>query len=133
MVKLHLAVVFLSINRELSFTPHVRYGFSNGHLNGWGTLDYHKRSNWRGINNTMSDDAASFRENNFSLSGGRRISQFNKDNPISPLFNSIYTLFFNHNYMKIYENNFVQFNYNGASQSGLKYTAQLLYEDRHAT
>ena len=32
--------------------------------------------------------------------------------------------------MKIYENYFAQFNYNGASQSGLKYAAQLLYEDR---
>lgn len=121
---------FPDIKRELSFTPHVRYGFSNGHLNGWGTLSYHKRSYWRGIDNSMSDDAASFRTNNFSLSGGRRISQFNKDNPISPLFNSIYTLFFNHNYMKIYENYFAQFNYEGASQSGLKYSAQLLYEGR---
>lgn len=121
---------FLPQKRELSFTPHVRYGFSNGHLNGWGTLSYHKRSSWPGYDNSMGDDASSFRVNNFSLSGGRRINQFNKDEPISPLFNSIYTLFFNHNYMKIYENNFVQFNYNGAAQNGLRYAAQLLYEDR---
>jgi hypothetical protein len=116
--------------RELSFTPHVRYGFSNGHLNAWGTLSYNKRSDWPGVDNILGDDAASFRINNFSLSGGKRINQFNKDEPISPLFNSIYTLFFNHNYMKIYENYFAQLNYNGASQSGLKYAAQLLYEDR---
>ncbi len=121
---------FPSINRELSFTPHLRYGFSNGHLNGWGTLNYHTRSNWPGINNNIDDDESSFHANNFSLSGGRRISQFNKEDPISPLFNSIYTLFFNHNYMKIYENNFIQFDYNGAAQLGLKYAAQLLYEDR---
>lgn len=121
---------FPSVNRELSFTPHVRYGFSNEHFNAYVTLNYHSRSNWRGITNDAGDDASSFRSNNFSLSGGRRISQFNKGNPISPLFNSIYTLFFNHNYMKIYENKFLQFDYYGTSQSGLKYTANLLYEDR---
>jgi hypothetical protein len=121
---------FPSVNRELSFTPHVRYGFSNEHFNAYATLNYHSRSNWRGITNDAGDDASSFRSNNFSLSGGRRISQFNKGNPISPLFNSIYTLFFNHNYMKIYENKFLQFDYYGTSQSGLKYTADLLYEDR---
>ncbi|MGN6212191.1 DUF5686 and carboxypeptidase regulatory-like domain-containing protein [Parafilimonas sp.] len=121
---------FPSVNRELSFTPHVRYGFSNEHFNAYATLNYHGRTNWRGITNDAGDDASSFRSNNFSLSGGRRISQFNKGNPISPLFNSIYTLFFNHNYMKIYENKFLQFDYYGTSQSGLKYTADLLYEDR---
>jgi hypothetical protein len=82
------------------------------------------------MDNSITEGASSFRVNNFSLSGGKRINQFNKDEPISPLFNSIYTLFFNHNYMKIYENYFVQFDYKGASQTGLKYTAQLLYEDR---
>lgn len=121
---------FPSINRELSFTPHVRYGFSNEHFNAYGTLNYHSRSSWRGINNDAGNGASSFRSNNFSLSGGRRVSQFNKGNPISPLFNSIYTLFYNHNYMKIYENKFLQFDYSGTSQSGLKYAANVLYEDR---
>jgi uncharacterized protein DUF5686/carboxypeptidase-like protein len=116
--------------RELSFTTQVRYGFSNTHLNAYGKLSYHKRNSWPGIENTITDDESPFRINNFAVSGGKRISQFNKDEPISPFFNSIYTLFFNHNYMKIYENYFAQFNYNGASQSGLKYAAQLLYEDR---
>ncbi len=121
---------FPSKKRELSFTPHIRYGFSNGHFNTWGTLSYHERSNWPGIDNGITDYGGSSRFNNFSISGGKRINQFNKDEPISPLFNSIYTLFFNHNYMKIYENYFAKLNYNGASQSGLKYAAQLLYEDR---
>jgi hypothetical protein len=121
---------FLAQKRELSFMPHVRYGFSNGHLNAWGTISYNKRSDWPGMDNNITDDASSFRVNNFSISGGKRVSQFNKDEPITPLFNSIYTLFFNHNYMKIYENYFTQFNYKGVSQTGLKYSAQLLYEDR---
>jgi hypothetical protein len=118
-----------TIKRELSFTPHVRYGFSNGHLNAYGTLSYNKRSFWWD-NRQNSDDDASFSANNFSISGGKRVSQFNKDEPISPLFNSIVTLFFNHNYMKIYENYFAQFNYNASTQFGLKYAVNLLYEDR---
>lgn len=118
------------IKRELSFTPHVRYGFSNGHLNAWGTLSYNKRSFWWDNTQNSDEDASSFRVNNFSVSGGRRVSQFNKDEPISPLYNSLLTLFFNHNYMKIYENYFAQFHYYGSSQIGLKYAVNLLYEDR---
>jgi len=117
------------VKRELSFTPHVRYGFSNGHLNAYGTLRYIKRSFWWDTNNVDGDDGA-FNTSNFSISGGRRVSQFNKDEPISPLYNSILTLFFNHNYMKIYENYFGQFNYNASTQFGLKYRFNLLYEDR---
>ena len=117
------------IKRELSFTPHVRYGLSNGHLNAWGTVSFNKRSFWWDTKNS-EDEAASFRVNNFSISGGKRVSQFNKDEPISPLFNSVITLFFNRNYMKIYENYFGAFNYNGATQFGLKYRLNLLYEDR---
>ncbi len=122
--------VFPERKRELSFTPHLRYGLSNNHFNAWGTLNYNKRSSWPGIDDSMNDDAASYRVNNFSVSGGKHISQFNKDKPISPFMNGIYTLFFNHNYMKIYENYFAHLNYNGTSQTGLKYTAELLYEDR---
>jgi hypothetical protein len=119
-----------TIKRELSFTPHVRYGFSNGHLSAYGTLSYNKRSFWWDNNQNPDDDASSFRANNFSISGGKRVSQFNKDEPISPLYNSILTLFFNHNYMKIYENYYAQFKYNASTQFGLKYRFNLLYEDR---
>jgi hypothetical protein len=37
-----------------------------------------------------------------------RVSQFNPDNPISELVNSLYTLLDGRNYMKIYENYFAQ-------------------------
>ncbi|MBG9376906.1 carboxypeptidase-like regulatory domain-containing protein [Panacibacter sp. DH6] len=117
------------IKRELSFTPHVRYGFSNGHLNAWGTIRYNRRSFWWDTKNTADEDA-SFKLSNFSISGGKRVSQFNKDEPITPLFNSVTTLFFNRNYMKVYENYFGSFTYSGGTQSGLKYKFNLLYEDR---
>src|SRR4030095_4382597 len=114
-----------------SVTPHLRYGFSNTHLNAYATLNWNRRSSWWWNRDSLNgDDAEPFQRNNFSLSGGKRVSQFNKDEPIIPLLNSIYTLFFNHNYMKIYENYFAQFNYDATSQNGIDYKVQLLYEDR---
>lgn len=120
---------FPSIKRELSFTPHVRYGFSNRHLNAWGTLNWDKRT-FRWMRNVNDDEDEMFSRSHFDISGGKRISQFNKDEPITPFFNSVLTLFFNRNYMKIYENYFVQFNYRAQMQNGLKYRVNLLYEDR---
>ncbi|WP_158638298.1 DUF5686 and carboxypeptidase regulatory-like domain-containing protein [Panacibacter ginsenosidivorans] len=125
-----LSRAYPKVKRELSFTPHLRYGFSNGHFNAWGTLNYNKRSFWWDNSNAGDESAESFRQNNFSISGGKRVNQFNKDEPISPLYNSVVTLFFNHNYLKIYENYFAQFNYHGSSQAGLKYSVSFLYEDR---
>ncbi len=120
-------------NGELSFTPHVRYGFSNGHLNAWGTFEWNNKTFNKDTSGKYEFNEFGFDNNShnrFSLSGGKRINQFNKDNPISPLFNSIVTLFFNHNYMKIYENYFTEFNWIHTNNNGLKYGLNLLYEDR---
>ena len=118
---------FPKLKHELSFTPHIRYGFSNTHLNAYATLNWNKRNFWW---NRSNEDEEDFTRNSFSVSGGKRISQFNKDEPIWPLVNSIVTLFFNHNYMKLYENYFAQFNYSARTQGDLKYNFNLLYEDR---
>lgn len=109
---------------QVSFTPHVRYGFSNTHLNAWGTLQLWKRSfNWEEDGGTTSRTV-------WTLAGGKRVSQFNKDNPISNLMNSVYTLVQRRNYMKIYENYFGQVIYNKRFDNDLRITADLLYEDR---
>jgi Family of unknown function (DUF5686)/CarboxypepD_reg-like domain len=115
---------FPKSKERLSFTPHIRYGFSNTHFNVWGTLQYSKRAfSW-------DDDGGSSNRSSWTLSGGKRVSQFNKDNPITPLMNSIYTLFFRDNYMKIYENYFGQLVYNNRFDNGLRLTGSLLYENR---
>jgi hypothetical protein len=121
---------FPDVSRELSFTPHVRYGFSNTHFNAWGTLNWNKRNFWWNHDSLNDEIDAGFGRSNFSFSGGKRVSQFNKDEPITPLLNSIYTLFFNHNYMKIYENYFAELNYDGRTGGGVEYNINLLYEDR---
>ena len=42
-----------------------------------------------------------------SLSGGRYLYQFNADNPISPFLNSLTTLLFEQNFIKLYQKDFV--------------------------
>lgn len=46
------------------------------------------------------------RRRGLSLTGGRYVSQFNSNNPISPSFNTSSTLWFENNFMKIYEKDF---------------------------
>ncbi|MFN4147058.1 MAG: DUF5686 and carboxypeptidase regulatory-like domain-containing protein [Runella sp.] len=46
-----------------------------------------------------------------SLKGGRYVSQFNDENPITPSLNSTTTLFFEQNLMKIYEKDFGQLSF----------------------
>ena len=48
---------------------------------------------------------------NFSLEGGKYISQF-KPGSINPFINSLYTLLLERNYMRLYEKDFLQLNYN---------------------
>ncbi len=115
---------FRKSGRQVSFSPHVRYGFSNTHLNAWATLGLTKRSF------SYDDDGGSNTRHSLSLSGGKRISQFNKDNPISETLNGIYTLLFRDNYMKIYENYFSELNYTRRLDNGLRMKATILYEDR---
>jgi len=109
---------------DLSFSPHIRYGFHNTRLNAWGTLALNKRSfAWDG------EDASSSRQS-WSVSGGKRVSQFNPENPISEYLNGIYTLFFRRNYMKIYENWFAELNSATRFDNGLQMTVNARYEDR---
>jgi len=115
---------FPELKERISFTPHVRYGFSNTHLNAWATLVFSKRSfEW-------DMDGGSANRSTWIFSGGKRVSQFNKENPISPLMNEIYTLFFRDNFMKIYENYFGAITYSNRFDNGLRISGDLLFEDR---
>jgi Family of unknown function (DUF5686)/CarboxypepD_reg-like domain len=109
---------------SIEFSPHVRYGFSNTHLNAWASLTF--------SNKTYIQDMTgeSFSRSSWTLSGGKRISQFNPDNPIGPFMNELYTLFFRDNYMKIYENYYGSVQYRKRFDNGLRITGTLLYEDR---
>lgn len=110
--------------RRISFTPHLRYGLSNTHFNAWATLQLSKRSF------EIDDDGGTSSRVTWTFDGGKRVSQFNKENPILPLVNSAYTLLLHENYMKIYENYFGSATFNKRFDNDLRITGNILYEDR---
>ena len=117
---------FPALKQQISFTPHIRYGFNNTHLNAWGTLVFNKR-----VFNPDADGMGGVStRSNWTFAGGKRISQVNKENPITPLFNTVYTLLFKRNYMKLYENYFGSIAWNKRFDNDLRITTDLLYEDR---
>jgi hypothetical protein len=117
---------FPTNRQQIVFTPHLRYGFSNTHLNAWASLGYSRRNFEPGQDGIGGSSSRS----SWVLSGGKRISQFNQGNPITPLMNSVYTLLFKDNYMKLYENFFGQITWNKRFDSDLRLNADLLFEDR---
>jgi len=109
---------------SVEFTPHIRYGFSNGHLNAWATVSFNKKK----FLLDMTGESAS--RSSWVLSGGKRISQFNPQNPIGALLNEFYTLFFRDNYLKIYENYYGSVQFRKRLENGLRVTLGASYEDR---
>ena len=98
------------------FEINTRYGFSNKHFNAYGRLIVFPEQNYLG--------------RSFEISGGKRVSQFNPENPIDPLMNTSYTLFRRKNYMKIYENWFGNITTRGGLENGLRWKVSATYEDR---
>lgn len=109
------------LKSNLSIEPNLRYGFSNTHLNAY--LDIILRTRDWATDKKL-------RRQTWTLSGGKRVSQFNKDNPITPLANSVNTLIWKRNYMKIYENYFVSLGFSKRYESGFRFSIHTLYEDR---
>ncbi|MBS1659872.1 MAG: carboxypeptidase-like regulatory domain-containing protein [Bacteroidetes bacterium] len=106
------------------FSPHVRYGFHNTLLNIWGETEVVRRISKR------TDDGINSSTQTWSLAGGKRVSQFNGSGPIGEDINSIYTLLWGRNYMKIYENYFAQAGSTTRFDNGLRLNVRAWYEDR---
>ena len=73
--------------------------------------------------------------NNFSkpriyISGGITTAQFNGRNPIMKINNTISSLIYRHNYMKIYEKNFAKFSYSEEIKNGIYFSSSLEYAKR---
>ncbi|MBZ4037675.1 DUF5686 and carboxypeptidase regulatory-like domain-containing protein [Flavobacterium sp. 17A] len=63
-------------------------------------------------------------------SGGTKTAQFNSAEPITKLVNSISSLFFKDNYMKLYNLEFAQINYGQDIANGINLTGRIGYEQR---
>ncbi len=78
--------------REFSITPGLRYGFSNTHWNG--NVVFSNRYNAH--HNSVLD-----------IEAGTDVEQINNKNPISEMLNSMYSLWAEKNYMKIFERQYL--------------------------
>ncbi len=101
--------------KQFRFTPVIRYGFANKHFNAFGIGEYRFGKSYF---------------NSLTVSGGKRIYQFNNANPISQVINTYNTLFRGYNYMKIYEAWFANVQYAKGIGEGLTVRANLNYQDR---
>lgn len=63
-------------------------------------------------------------------SGGTKTAQFNSAEPISKFINSISSLFFKDNYMKLYNLEFAEINYGQDIANGINLTGKIGYEQR---
>jgi hypothetical protein len=67
---------------------------------------------------------------NLSITGGSKAEQFNTSEPISLLINTVATLFFEENFMKLYEKNFAKASYQQEVTNGLFMYVSLEYSER---
>ncbi len=104
-------------NRFFRASGNIQYGFSDERLRATGALTYKFNS----ISNAF-----------LTVSGGVTVEQFNPSNPISPLINSVSTLFFEDNYMKLYDKSHLSLNYSEELFNGFRLYSGLSYERRKA-
>ncbi len=111
-----------SWDTRITFIADARYGFNNRHLNPWAGLVFD------------SDDAfdpdKKLRRQSFFIAGGKRVSQFFKESDLDGLGNTIGTLLYGQNQLKIYENYFAKTGFSKQWESGAKFLIEGEYEDR---
>lgn len=101
--------------RRLTFTPNVRYGFSNKHFNAHMGIRYQFGKKYiRSI----------------SISGGKRVFQFNNNSPIGARNNTFASLLGRRNLLKLYEAIYFRGNYTAGIGDGLTWSAGFEYQDR---
>ncbi len=106
---------YLPGRKLISISPVLRYGFNNGHFNAYVTGNYRFGKSY---------------VNELSISGGKRIIQFNNTNPIPQLMNTFNTLVRGYNYMKIYETWFGKVQYTKGIGEGLTVEGALQFQSR---
>jgi hypothetical protein len=104
------------IRKVFRIEPELRYGFSSEQ---W----YGKVAIRRSINKPSSGA-------NWGLSGGRFAYQFNPEDPIQEQVNANYSLLARKNYLKLYEQDFVQATWGERKSPALSYQLTFLWADR---
>ncbi|CAN5278825.1 DUF5686 and carboxypeptidase regulatory-like domain-containing protein [soil metagenome] len=104
-------------NRKLLVvSPAIRYGFTNRHFNGYVAAQYHY-------------SRPKFAYVNFEI--GQYVYQFNRDQPITDLMNTFYTLFIKKNFLKAFEERFVRISQRIEIANGLMLWAGAGFAERY--
>ncbi len=105
-----------SLRQSWAFKPVLRYGFESNTWYGQGALTYqHKKGE---------------RQHRLIVSGGSFVAQFNEAEPIHPHINTLSTLLFRKNYMKLYEKQFAGVAYSFKPSAWLRLGTQLEWAQR---
>ncbi len=75
-------------------------------------------------------DTSRFRQHKLKLDGGRYIQQINGEYPIPSILNTAYSLLFEQNYMKLYEQDYARLRWEGKLNDGLSIETSLQYAHR---
>jgi hypothetical protein len=110
------------LKTKISFIADARYGFNNRHLNPWAGFKFSSKED--------RDPDKKMKNQSFFIAGGKRVSQFFKESNITGLGNSIGTLLYGRNDMKIYENYFAKTGFEKKWESGISFLIEGEYEDR---
>ncbi len=102
--------------KSVTIIPHLRYGFSSERFYGWGTLRYNFGHKYF---------------SNISVSGGKRIYQLNNENPVEPLPNTISSLLYKNNFMKLYAANYARISFTKGIGNGFTVFGNFQYQDRN--
>ncbi|MDF9799599.1 hypothetical protein OKW21_004862 [Catalinimonas alkaloidigena] len=98
--------------KSLQIAPTARYAFARDKVTGKLAVNY------------------SLGETHFQLEGGRYVSQFNSQDPIHPFLNTFTTLWYEQNYMKIYEKDYVRLGLRRKISDKLSWQAELEWAKR---
>ena len=105
----------ITSRRSITLEPNLRYGFLNKHFNAHLKVEY-----------TFGKKYAS----SASLSGGKRVFQYNNNSPIGERGNTLSSLLSENNRMKIYEAWYLRGSYKQGIGNGFSWTAAFQYQDR---
>ncbi|HLF47126.1 MAG TPA: DUF5686 and carboxypeptidase regulatory-like domain-containing protein [Chitinophagaceae bacterium] len=101
--------------KSFRFTPHVRYGFTNNHLNIYASSSYVFGKKYI---------------SSINFSGGKRVFQFNNASPIGVRSNSLATLLGRRNLQKLYEAWYLRGSFNKGIGNGLTWSSGFEFQDR---
>lgn len=105
--------------KRLEINPLIRYAFKREKVS-WNVNSEYKYG-------------SGLHTGSISFNGGQYYSQFNQNNPISPMFNTYTSLFVEDNYMKVYDRNYGEVNWGHEITHNIKINADASYAERAET